>query len=240
MMFDAAVPAWVFPGLALFAREHPTAPRGLLLMDGAAKGAAAEPAGEDPDIGLVMAVKNGDDEAFEKIVLKYQGPAFNIALRMLADREEAKDLAQEVFIKVYRSLRSFRSESRFSHWFYTVLVNSCRSRLKHLRRRGFYRDIPLDDPVALEDGAPPRQWPDRSPGAAELLEKKQTEELIQEKMKLVPDDFRDVLILRDVQGLAYEEIAAATGLNVGTVKSKLHRGRMIMKGLLTEAFGEER
>jgi RNA polymerase sigma-70 factor (ECF subfamily) len=187
---------------------------------------------EDPDLRLVMAVKDGDREAFEEIVKKYQGPAFNIALRMLSDREEARDLTQEVFIKIYRSIGSFRSESRFSRWFYTILLNTCRSRLKHLKRRGFFRSEPLDNPGTDQDERPPRQWADDSPDSSRLLEKKEMAEIVQEKIKLVPEEFRQVLILRDIQGFSYEEISELLGIADGTVKSRLHRGRMALKSFL--------
>ncbi len=194
---------------------------------------------EDPDRRMVLAARGGDPDAFEHIVLKYQGPAYNIAWRMLSDREEARDLTQEVFIRVWRSLGSFRSESRFSHWFYTVLVNACRSRLKHLKRRGFFRTDSLDDPgPGGEDDRPARQFRDPGPDASAVLEERELHGLVEEKMRLVPQEYREVLLLRDVQGLAYEEIAAALGLNVGTVKSRLHRGRAALKELL--AGGKER
>lgn len=189
---------------------------------------------EDPDLKLVMAARNGDNEAFEAIVRKYQGKAFNIAFRMLSDREEARDLTQEVFIKIFRSLRSFRSESRFSHWFYAVLLNSCRSRLKHLKRRGFFSSQPLDNPGTAQSESPARQFKDKSPDASTVLEKKQIEEVVHEKIKLVQIEFRDVLILRDIQGFAYDEIASILGISIGTVKSRLHRGRTEMKNLLAE------
>ncbi len=188
---------------------------------------------EDPDISLVMAVKEGNNEAFEDLVRKYQGPAFNIALRMLSDREEARDLTQEVFIKIHRSIKSFRSESRFSRWFYTVLFNTCRSRLKHLKRRGFFRSESLDNPGA-DDDRPPRQLADTSPDSAKLVEKRQIQAIVQEKIKLVPEDFREVLVLRDIQDFSYEEIADLLGIAAGTVKSRLHRGRMALKDLLAE------
>lgn len=212
--------------------EQTACPGVFNLLEEMGAGERIPPEGEDPDLELVMAAKDGDQEAFERIVRKYQGPAFNIALRMISDREEARDLTQDVFIKVFRALASFRSESRFSHWFYTVLLNACRSRLKHLRRRGFYLAQPLDDTEAEREDRPRRQYADPSPDAAAEVEKRQLTELVEEKMRLVPEEFRDVLVLRDVQGLAYEEIAVVLGIQIGTVKSRLHRGRMVLKELL--------
>lgn len=235
---DCFLPTGLFPAVWPF-REHFGLPGVITLSEGVERGPVrSAPEEEDPDLGLIMAVKDGDSEAFEKIVRKYQGKAFNIALRMLCDREEARDITQEVFIKIFRSLRSFRSESRFSHWFYTILLNTCRSRLKHLKRRGHFRSESMDNPGSTDDGRRPRQWPDNSPDASTILEKKQMETLIQEKMLSVQDDFRDVLILRDIQGFSYDEIAAVLGISIGTVKSRLHRGRMILKDLLAGNFEE--
>jgi RNA polymerase sigma-70 factor (ECF subfamily) len=228
------------PGRAVF--PAPNAAGGLrelfsraavILLGAEEAGPGARP---DPDRLLAAAARGGDRDAFEALVVKYQGSAYHIALRMIGDREEARDATQEAFLRVWRSLGSYRSEAPFSHWFYTVLANTCRSRLKHLGRRGFFRWEPLEGDRDGGEG-PARQFADPGPGADAALEKERLEERLRECITRVPPDFREVLVLRDMEGFAYEDIAAVLDLSVGTVKSRLHRGRSALRALLGSPEG---
>lgn len=191
-----------------------------------------DPAGGDPDRDLVRRTLAGDKKAYEQLVLNHQRRAFNIAYRILGDYDEAMDLAQEAFIQAYRALAQFREESHFSHWFLAITTNLCRNRLKQWKRRARSRTDSLSDPIGDGDSDLRRDPPDPGPSALDRLEARQLEELVREEMQHVEEEYRMVLVLRDVQGMPYEEIAQILGVPVGTVKSRLHRGRADLRDRL--------
>jgi RNA polymerase sigma-70 factor, ECF subfamily len=188
-------------------------------------GAAQDAPGEDPDREAVRRARDGDQGAFEQLVLAHQRRAFNVAYRILGDYEEALDLTQEAFILAHRNLRQFRGEARFGSWLLTITVNQCRNRLKHWKRRARSRHDSLSEPIGEEGSDLLRELPDPGATALEELEGRQLEELVREELQHVDGEYRIVLVLRDLQGVAYEEIARVLGIPVGTVKSRLHRGR---------------
>lgn len=183
-------------------------------------------AGEDPDRDLVRRSIAGDAGAYEQIVVNHQRRAFNVAYRILGDYDEAMDLTQEAFIQAYRALAGFRGEARFSHWLLTITTNLCRNRLKAWKRRARSRTDSLSDPVGDDCPDLQRELPDPGPGILESLESRQLRDLVQEEMRNVEEEYRTVLVLREVQGMDYGEISAVLGVPVGTVKSRLHRGRV--------------
>jgi len=199
---------------------------------------ADAPAAADEDRDLVDRARAGDAGAFETLVRRYQGWVFTLALRMLGDRVEAEDVAQEVFLKAYRGLRGFKGASRFSTWLYAIASHHCLSHLKTQRRRPAAagrtrRGAEGDDPVAAE------RLPDGAPGADALLERADVARIVQAEMACLTEGHRLILVLRDIQGLSYEEIARTLGLELGTVRSRLHRARMEMKGRLTQRLEPE-
>ena len=182
--------------------------------------------------GVIDAFKAGDEKAFGEIVLAYQRRVFNIAYRMLGNREEAKDLAQEVFLSVFESIKNLREEVKFEPWLIQVTVNHCRNRWKYLKRRKYFQSDSLDDPIETEDGEIPRQVYDPSDNPETVLEKKMIQDLIQRGLLQLKDERRELIVLRDLQGLSYEEIGKLFSLPEGTVKSKIHRARMEFKEIL--------
>jgi RNA polymerase sigma-70 factor (ECF subfamily) len=138
---------------------------------------------------------------------------------MLGDRGEAEDLAQDVFVKVFRALKDFQHQALFSTWLYRVTANSC---LNHIQKRKQEKSMSgvLDDPEAHPD---PAANPERA------LEEKQAKRLVENAIQELPSDQRVVLILRDVEGLSYEDIAESLGIELGTVRSRLHRARLQIK-----------
>ena len=176
--------------------------------------------------------KAGDEKAFAEIVLHRQKKVFNIAYRMLGNSEEAKDLAQEVFISVYESIKDLKEEIKFDAWLTQITLNHCRNRWKYLKRRQYFNSDSLDDPIETEDGSVPRAIYDPSDNPEVLLEKKMVQQLIQRGLLKLKEDQRELLVLRDLQGYSYEEMGETLGLPEGTIKSRLHRARMDLKEVL--------
>jgi RNA polymerase sigma-70 factor (ECF subfamily) len=176
--------------------------------------------------------KAGDDKAFTEIVLQRQKRVFNIAYRMLGNSEEAKDLAQEVFISVFESIKDLKEEIKFDAWLTQITLNHCRNRWKYLKRRQYFSSDSLDDPIETEDGSMPRAIADPSDNPEILLEKKMIQQWIQRGLLELKENQRELLVLRDLQGFSYEEMGETLGLPEGTIKSKLHRARMELKEVL--------
>jgi RNA polymerase sigma-70 factor (ECF subfamily) len=184
----------------------------------------------DPDSRLVERAKAGDVRAFEALVRRYERWVFTLALRMVGDRGEAEDVAQDVFLKAYAGLSGFRGSSRFSTWLYAIASHHC---LNHLAARA-RRPVPestLGPPGSGADDPPGpiERAADGAPRPDELLERQETARQVQEALQALTEDHRLILVLREIQGLSYEEIAAAIGVEVGTVRSRLHRARMALK-----------
>lgn len=189
-----------------------------------------KPAGEPKDdAALIRAFHEGDRAAFDRLVLKHKDRLFNLCYRFLGDYEEANDSAQETFIKVYRSLNRFRFESAFSTWLYRIAVNTCKNRLKSSAHRQKRRMVPLDNPVSANHGSPGREIQDESQSPDNELEKKENMRAIQEAINALPPEQKEVVTLRDIEGFSYEEVAEITGLNLGTVKSRLARARLDLR-----------
>ena len=186
---------------------------------------------------LIRRLKRGDEKAFATIVRTYQQRVFNIVFRFLGNREEAEDVAQDVFVTVFQSASSFRGDSKFSTWLYRVTVNHCKNRLKYLKRRGRHMGRPLDElaehELARGSGETQPGFHANIPRPDDLAAGRQLEKLIQREMAAMDADHRLLLVLRDIQGLSYQEMADVTGLNVGTIKSRLHRARLALKEALT-------
>ena len=148
---------------------------------------------------------------------------------MLGNSEEAKDLAQEVFISVYESIKDLKEEIKFDAWLTQITLNHCRNRWIYLKRRQYFNSESLDDPIETEDGSVPRAIYDPSDNPEVLLEKKMVQQLIQRGLLKLKEDQRELLVLRDLQGYSYEEMGETLGLPEGTIKSRLHRARMDLK-----------
>jgi RNA polymerase sigma-70 factor (ECF subfamily) len=187
-----------------------------------------------PKIGkeVIESCKAGDKEAFEEIVLHYHKKVFNIAYRMFGNLEEAKDLAQEVFLSVFDSIKDLREEMKFDAWLTQVTLNHCRNRWKYLKKRHYFNSDSLDDPIETEDGNMPRQICDPSDNPETFYEKKMIQQFVQRGLLKLKEDQRELIVLRDLQGYSYEEIGKLFHLPEGTIKSKLHRARMDLKTIL--------
>ncbi len=179
--------------------------------------------------------KAGDERAFVEIVQQRQKKVFNIAYRMLGNSEEAKDLAQEVFISVFESIKDLKEEIKFDAWLTQITLNHCRNRWKYLKRRQYFSSDSLNDPIETEDGSLSRAIHDPSDNPETLYEKKMIQHFIQRGLLKLKEDQRELIVLRDLQGFSYEEMGEYLGLPEGTIKSKLHRARMDLKEVLERA-----
>jgi RNA polymerase sigma-70 factor, ECF subfamily len=192
---------------------------------------ALEPADEE-DFRWIIAFKSGKEEGFNRLVLRHKDRIYGLCLRLLArDPHEAEDAAQETFVKVYHALRDFRMESKFSSWLYRIALNTCRNRLVSRSYRESRNSLdPETVDADMARSAPAPAAPDQ------VLEAKGKREKIEAAIARLPEEQRTLVVLRDVEGRSYEEIAEATGLNPGTVKSRLNRGRGQLKEWLREYF----
>ena len=183
---------------------------------------------EKTELEIIEQIKRGDADAFGELVTRHQKLVYNLALKMLGNPEDAEDAAQEAFIKAYRSIGSFRGESKFSVWLYKLTNNVCLDMLRKRREATVSLSVEdesgEDSEIEISDG---RFSPD------EVDEKKEMREALHKALGELDEDFRSVLVLREVNGLSYDEIGRALNLDVGTVKSRIFRARKKLCAILT-------
>ncbi len=175
---------------------------------------------------LVERLKRRDEAAFNELIRLYQGRIFRLVFRMLGDRSEAEDLAQEVFITVFKSIDGFRGDSKLSTWLYRVATNHCKNRIKYLDRRARGKKKEFDE--IAEHGALESATMNPSAHIArpdQMMEAKQKERILQLAIASLEDEHRELIVFRDIEHMTYEQIQEITGLAEGTVKSRLHRAR---------------
>ena len=170
-----------------------------------------------------------DERAFEELVGSYGDRVFSLVLRMVGNRAEAEDIAQEVFVTVFKSIETFRGESRFSTWLLRIAANHSKNRIKYLARRSTDKNGLDGAPEAslADQGKAPVQAHFDAPDA--MLEAAEMETLMQEAIATLDEEHRLLIVLRDIEEMSYEEICEITGLPEGTLKSRLHRARMALK-----------
>jgi RNA polymerase sigma-70 factor (ECF subfamily) len=177
---------------------------------------------------LVEDAQRGDLDSFNQLVRLYESRVFNLSYRMLGDREAAADAAQDAFFSAYRNLRSFRGGS-FRSWLLRIATNACYDALRFRKRRP---SISLDATFNPDDDSAPLDPPDMGESPDESALRHELGAAIQEGLAQLPPDQRAVLILSDIQGMSYDEIAEITRANLGTVKSRLSRGRARLRDIL--------
>ncbi|HTZ18226.1 MAG TPA: sigma-70 family RNA polymerase sigma factor [Dissulfurispiraceae bacterium] len=187
----------------------------------------------DDDRGLVALCQKGDVEAFEQLVIRHQKKMLNIAFRMTGSYDDACDIVQDAFVSAYKEIRRFEGRSQFSTWLGTIVVNLSRNRLKQVQASRNRREVSIN----AEEGEVGIDPPSGEPSALEMMEKRDIQRGVQECIGKLDMDFRAVVVLRDIQGYAYNEIGEMLKVAEGTVKSRLFRAREMLKNCLKKTLG---
>jgi RNA polymerase sigma-70 factor (ECF subfamily) len=187
------------------------------------------------DQTLLEKVRAGDYQAFEALVNRYEGKVYRLSMRMLRNQEDAEDALQETFLQVYRGLKGFEGRSTFSTWLFRLATNVCLMKIRH-RETEPAKLLPLEEyiPRPEEGGRPQIQdWPDKP---EEVLLNKESREKMLEALEKLPAEYRAVFVLRDIEGFSNSEVGEALGISVAAVKSRLHRARLTLRGMLSSYF----
>ena len=190
---------------------------------------------KEEELLLLKAIQADEDGAFDKLILRYQDMVFNICYQIMRDYDEARDCAQDTFIKIFKSIKKFRGESQFSTWIYRIAVNTCKNSLSSLSGRIKKKSLSIDNPFKNEEEKT-LELKDSSASPEELFLQQEDEKLVLNSIHSLPTNKRILIILRDLEGKSYDEIAEITGLKLGTIKSKLARSRELLKARLKEAL----
>ena len=192
----------------------------------------------DEDAGLVFSCKKGDLDAFESLVRKYEKKMINISYRISGSHEDSLEIVQDAFVSAYRNLKSFRGQSRFLTWLTAITINLSKNRLKQLKARNAHEPVSIDDPIRTEDGQMAADPPSNEPTVLDRMEKQDVQRTVQDCIEALEPDFREVIILRDMQDFSYDEISTMLKVREGTIKSRLFRAREAVKDCLKRALGK--
>lgn len=184
------------------------------------------------DHALVAKIQAGQRQAFSTLISRWQDKVYTQCYRQLGDADLAQEAAQEIFIKLYKSLGSFQFQAKFSTWLFRIILNHC----SNVRDYHFRRRTDFHEPLEGRNPNNPRQLRGISERPEQQLEREEHRELIQMCLNQIPEEQREILILRDIQGLSYDEISETLNLNLGTVKSRVHRARNALQPILKEAL----
>ncbi|MEK7270885.1 MAG: sigma-70 family RNA polymerase sigma factor [Planctomycetota bacterium] len=195
----------------------------------------------DPDRDLVRQAKAGDREAFNHLVLRYQDSVFNLAFRLIGNRAQAEEAAQEAFLRTYQSLASFKENASFYTWLFRIAINAAYSKGRTMKRLDKERPMGSSTEEGPEDRPPSgiEAMPDQGATPVHISLQDERASTVQEAIKSLEPDFRNVVLLRDIEGKAYEEIAQILDCPAGTVRSRLHRARLELRNRLQHLMEQE-
>ena len=174
---------------------------------------------------LIARLQKRDEAAFEELIRQYEKKVYTLCFRMCSSSEDAEEAAQDAFLALWRGIDRFRQESSLSTWIYRLATNACIDTLR--RRKKQSGSVSLDDEELFVDAV------DTSPQPQETVEYREAQKLLQEGLSALPEEYRKVLILREIEGLSYTEIAECASLELGTVKSRISRGRSLLRNFLS-------
>lgn len=183
---------------------------------------------------LVKKAQDGDRNSLSELITRYERKTYNLAYRLMGNHADASDAAQEALVRVCMRLQNFRGDSAFSTWLFRVVTNTC---LDELRRRSRLRHASLDDLLPVDEGVVSRQAPDEGESPVEYAERHEVQAAVQRAINRLPDEYRVVVIMRDLKGLSYQEIAAMLDTTLGTIKSRLHRARQALRAIIASTEG---
>ncbi len=198
----------------------------------------AEVSETDNDAALDVSSKKGDLAAFESLVVRHQKRMLNVAFRLINDYDEAYEVVQDAFVSAYKNIMTFRGDAKFTTWLTTITLNLSKNRLKQMRSRQGHVSYSLDDPLWTDDSALTRDPPSTEPSALDRLEKQAVQGKVQDCIKALDPEYREVIVLRDMQDFSYDDIGGMLNIREGTVKSRLFRARAAVKECLKKAMGE--
>lgn len=174
---------------------------------------------------LIARLQKRDEAAFEELIRQYEKKVYTLCFRMCGNSEDAEEAAQDAFLALWRGIDRFRQESSLSTWIYRLATNACIDTLR--RRKKQSGSVSLDDEELFVDAV------DTSPQPQETVEHREAQKLLQEALSALPEEYRKVLILREIEGLSYTEIAESASIELGTVKSRISRGRSLLRNFLS-------
>jgi RNA polymerase sigma-70 factor (ECF subfamily) len=197
---------------------------------------------QSDEAALIEELRAGSEEAFAWLIARFHQPIYSLLARTVQDRADAADLTQEVFVKVFRGVKNFHGESSLRTWIYRIALHEASNQRRWWMRHK-QQEVPIDQDMSDGESASPTRLidmlvdPAESPFEAAVHT--ENRERVEAALKQVPEPFRTTLILRDIEGFVYEEVAEMQGVNLGTVKSRLVRGRACLKSILTAStYGE--
>jgi RNA polymerase sigma-70 factor, ECF subfamily len=182
---------------------------------------------DSEDIQIIDKVLSGDVDAFSGIIEKYKDKTMNYVYSQVKDYDEALDITQEIFIMTIEALRSFRRESKFSTWFYSIMVNYCKN---YRKKNSRYNLVSINS--SRGDDEYDLQLPDERENPEQEVILNDSLRIVREEIGMLPDDYREILVLRDIEGLSYNEISDILGISLSNVKVRIHRGREFLKNRL--------
>jgi RNA polymerase sigma-70 factor, ECF subfamily len=188
------------------------------------------------DEELILRLQRGDEWAFQLLVRRFRKKIYSVAYGITLDREESQDIVQEVFLQAYRNIVGFRGDASLSTWLHRITVNRCLNWKRRWARRFKWMHVSTD---SNDDDAPAAEIESPLPNPEERVADAQTRQQIDNALKMLPEQIRTVFVLRELEGLSYEEIADVTGIKLGTVRSRLFHARKRLKEILQPRVKEE-
>ncbi len=186
------------------------------------------------EIEFIENLKAGDAQAFDTLVLRYSGDVYALLYRLTEDAEEASDLTQETFLQTFRAIKNFRGEADLKTWLYRIAVNESRNRFRWWKRRRREKTDSLDAPTGSGETLLSETISGVFSNPEEIILQRERENALTKALQTLPDIFREAVVLCDIEGLSYEEIAVALSINIGTVKSRIARGREELRRKLVD------
>jgi len=184
---------------------------------------------KDNELWLIEQSRKGNVDAFEELIRDYKKSAYNIALRVLQNKEDAEDVSQEALIKVFKNIQNFNMQSTFKVWLYRIVVNACLD----FKRKKTIVAFSVDESYELDNGDEVyRQIEDKTNDPDFMVEKNYNSQIVSACVNNLEDDFKTIIVLRDIQGFTYNEISEILSCNIGTVKSRLSRARKSLKDII--------